>query len=1708
MAEETLKTLLRQRASTKAQVTRLFHGLEENVDTLNLPELEIRQRKLEEYYQKYFTIQDQIEGSETAQDLDPVADFEKLYFKCADLIGTSLARLRNRPSIQAQTTSNASTPITNAANILPKIHIKQFDGNFIEWQGFYDTFRTLVHDNDSIPIIHKFHLLKSYLIGNAANVTDSLSASEDNYFVAWELVKKRFDQPRKIIQGHIRALFELPEVVKDKPSSLRVLAEGAEMHINALNSLNQPTNWDEMIIYIISSKLDKQTRTSWERTIEDGVMPKYKELLSFLNKYARDDEPVKLITHTKDNFTRRYTDRNFKSVNRVNTYVSTKPAVSCPVCKQPHYINQCQEFLKQSPRDRYKTVKSLNHCINCLHSNHSFTQCRASTCRKCGKKHHTLLHLENHSFKNINENSNTTDPTSSQAVALIASSEFKNEVLLSTARLLILDKNNRIHECRVLLDPGSQRNFITERFAAYLRLPKDPLNIRASGIGRQENRIKYAVEAQINSANSKFKCKATFLTLPEITSPLPSRTFDKGILRIPENLVLADPLFNKSSNIDLLLGEYLYYKIVGTNRIRSNNDKVVLQDSELGWILSGEIDSVQTNTSCLNVQTLDEQLEKFWELDQYPNAKIMSPQDQRCEEFFKQTTHRNENGRYVVRLPFNDKKHQLGNSYKSALNRFYSLERRLQANEHLRSQYIEFLNEYETLGHMVEIENSDCTDVGYYLPHHAVVKTDSLTTKVRVVFDASAKSDTGISLNDVLMIGPTIQEDVFSLIARFRKHTYVLTADIEKMFRQILVHPDDAVYQKILWRKNPKDRLKTYLLNTITYGTAPAPFLSIRCLQQLADDEASNYPLAARAIKTDFYMDDLLTGTSSLAEALRLRDQLIQILKRGGMTLRQWASNEPSLLTGFQADLSDQYLSLDPHAIKKTLGVYWHPREDKLRYKVAVDSETQNTKRQILSKIAQLFDPLGLVGPVLVKAKILMQQLWKCKTSWDDKVPTELLEIWNNYKVQLPDLINFEIPRQLLIENPIEIQLHGFCDASQIAYGACIYLRSIDSNNQVKINLVAAKSRVAPLKFLTIPRLELCAALLLANLYEIVSNALKITFHSVYFWSDSTIALHWLKSTPHSLKTFVANRVAKIQDLTDQGDWKHIVSADNPADCLSRGQYAKEFLSNQLWLNGPTWLSDKPSNWPIAPIPNIDIPEQRPVVNLCTRVDSTDFLQRLSSWAKIERVIAYCIRFLKNASHQESNKGPLSTRELRRSHDCLIRLIQRRHFASELHNLLRGIQVSKESKILNLSPFVDKEGIIRVGGRLKNSDITYGQKFPILLPRSDPITHLIIECEHQRQLHTGILGTLNAIRQRYWPIDGKNLTRHIIRKCIRCFKINPCSTVDYPMGNLPKDRVVATRPFQITGIDYCGPFSIKEKKYRNTKRIKVYVAVFICFVTKAVHLELVSELSTEAFIATLKRFFSRRGYANTLYSDNATNFVGAKNKLQEVQAFLESEQQQRGITEYLSTKGISWHFSPPRSPHFGGLWEAAVRTFKHHLYRTVGDALLTYELFNTYIIEIEAILNSRPLTPLSPDPNDLSALTPAHFLIGESLRTMPERDVSDITNNRLTVWEHIQKMKQHFWRRWYKEYLNELSIRSKWRKGSTVHLQPGTLVLLKEENLPPMRWSIGRIVETHPGEDEVIRVVTIKTASGVYRRSVKNICPLPIDKNVEQPTTI
>ncbi|XP_043491545.1 uncharacterized protein LOC122517187 [Polistes fuscatus] len=350
----------------------------------------------------------------------------------------------------------------------------------------------------------------------------------------------------------------------------------------------------------------------------------------------------------------------------------------------------------------------------------------------------------------------------------------------------------------------------------------------------------------------------------------------------------------------------------------------------------------------------------------------------------------------------------------------------------------------------------------------------------------------------------------------------------------------------------------------------------------------------------------------------------------------------------------------------------------------------------------------------------------------------------------------------------------------------------------------------------------------------------------------------------------------------------------------------------------------------------------------------------------------------------------------------------------------------------------------------------------------------------------GTQATLNAIHESFWPINGRSSVKRVIYKCIICRRLKP-TTPQYPMSDLPANRLLQNRPFLHTGVDFCGPLFIKEKQHRNHGRIKIYVAVFVCFSTKAVHLELVSDLTTEAFLADLHRFMARRGKCSDIYSDNATNFVGSANELE------------ARVSRSLANEGIKWHFIPPRSPHFGGLWEVAVKLFKHNLERIVGDTLLGYEALLTYVLEIEAILNSRPITPLSNDPNDLRALTPGHFLIGESLKSLPEDDYGDIPSGRLSQWQHVQQMKQHFWNRWNKEYLNEQTVRKKWHRGTTDDISPGTLVILREDNSPPFKWPLGRVTEVHKGSDGIARVVTVKTANGLLKRGIKSLSPLLYD---------
>ncbi|XP_076299583.1 uncharacterized protein LOC143218334 [Lasioglossum baleicum] len=1090
--DTALKSFKRVRTTIKGQITRVQTYVLETQD-LSIYDLEARIAKVKELVVAYEDVQANIENLDEESDHVSERDsFERSAFALQALLASHADRLRSvreatLPSRQAST-SIESTNCKPANKMLPKIQIPSFDGNLINWFSFYDTFKSLVHENVDLPNVQKFHYLKNSLRGEISSIVASLSASSENYLVAWDMLQKRCDRPRQLIQAHLKQLFDLPEIIRDTPANLRKLAEQAQVHVNALKGLNQPINsWDQILIFIIVKKVDKTTRRAWERKLENDELPTFQKFIDFINTQARGEEwESEKSNSPSDNDTSRVKSK------RSFSHLTTNKSVSCVICQEEHYVFACPKFLAMEVKDRLKSAQKSKLCLNCL---------------KVG--HNTV------SVQRASEDSKDTQvETDVTCKALMAVNN--SEVLLGTAQITIYDNNNKRHTCRVLVDGGSQSNYMTESLANLLQLKKERVNISSSGLSNLVTCAKYCVNAKIQSNINNFSSNLKFIALPTITGTLPTRAINHKELKIPRNVCLADPEFYKPGSIDILL---------------------------------------------------DNQIAKFWEVEELPKRIFLSDEEATCEEHYKQNTRRDQSGRYIVRLPFNEKRSLLGDSHKLALKRFYTLENKLIKNTVLYEQYKDFLAEYESLNHMSEV-SADDHNSGFYLPHHAVIKASSATTKVRVVFDASAKSSSGVSLNDTLLVGPTIQNTLFTTLIKFRTHICVLTADIEKMFRQVKVHEEDSYYQKILWRQSVEHPLKTYKLNTVTYGTACAPFLAIRCLKQLAEDDAKGFPLAARAFDQDFYVDDLLTGASDFNSALKLRNELIELAKLGGFNLRQWVSNDKNLVNDLDNNQENKSLGLDVSNTKKTLGIFWNPSEDNIIYETNLpDSKPRITKRLILSEIAQLFDPLGLLGPVIIQAKIIMQELWKTHCEWDEVVPQSIYYSWIRFRDQLRVLNQFSIRRPLLIKNHTDCQLHGFCDATT----------------------------------------------LLSKLVSEVMEALtQIKFSKIRLWTDSTIVLHWIKTSPHLLKTFVANRVSDLQASTDARDWFHVPTLDNPADYISRGQDPQHFLNNITWTSGPHWLSKEENCWPNLLLETIDIPEKRNLVSLVTVNEPNSILLNMS----------------------------------------------------------------------------------------------------------------------------------------------------------------------------------------------------------------------------------------------------------------------------------------------------------------------------------------------------------------------------------------------------------------------------------------------------------------------------------------------------------------
>ncbi|CAK1594261.1 unnamed protein product [Parnassius mnemosyne] len=1075
----------------------------------------------------------------------------------------------------------------------------------------------------------------------------------------------------------------------------------------------------------------------------------------------------------------------------------------------------------------------------------------------CKRRHHSLLHPEEEKADMGAAIKESVVCTSSEAKnsAIVSCLSMRKisgygQVLLATALVNAESKSGGNQIVRALLDQGSQACFITEAAAQLLQLKKSPIRATITGLGEDKAlTAKYVVTINLKSRiDSNYKIQVKAYVLKNITSYLPEQKIESIDWIGLQELCLADPKFNVSNKIDMLLGANVFSQILMDGVKRSPNGSLIAQNTTLGWIVSGivnessEIDKDNNKISVMHAQINEHDiLKQFWELEEQPRStkSMWSEEEQKCEEIFTSTTKRTTEGRYIVKLPFRDNQPRClgGGSRKIAVTKFKALEKRLSKDLELKKNYTEVINEYLQLGHMRRLrKDNNKINEAVYLPHHAVVRKDKTTTKVRVVFNASSKNNYGVSLNETLMIGPTLQADLRHLVMRWRIDPIVLVADVIKMYRQVRVAEDNTKFQRIVWRENPESEIEDFELLTVTFGIASAPYLAVRVLNQISLDEGKNFPLAAPRVLQAFYMDDLMTGCCDVKEGLEVYKQMTDLLARGGFKLQKWNSNNEELLS--QISINEKLADMNEEDT---------PNKDMLK----------------------------------------------------------------EYKQR----------REMQEGNIQDIQ-----------------------------------------------------------------NILK------------------LKET-ESLK-------------------------DN-----------KE-------------------------------------------------IEKFSSLQRLLRVIAYCRRFNRKNKCTE-RKSYLTKTEIDHALMCCIKKVQKEEFGEEYLQLKEKGLLSKSSKLKSLCPYLDNNDIMRVSGRLQNSQLPAQTKYPIILPHSAYFTKLVISEAHQNTLHGGVQLMVNYLRTMYWIIGVKNLAKQHVRRCVTCVRQN--AKVQNPfMGSLPAVRCTPARAFLHSGVDYAGPINIRTTKGRGHHSHKGYICLFICMSTRAIHLEAVNDMSTQAFLAAFRRFVARRGHCTQIWSDNGTTFVGASRELEQLKTNKE------GLATYLESHGTEWHFIPPHAPNFGGLWEAGVKSTKLHLKRVIGESTLTFEEMSTLLSQIEACLNSRPITVDSSDPSDPLPLTPGHFLIGGPLIAVPEfNDYLESNISSLKRWQFIQQMLQHFWRRWSQEYLSNLMNRYKW---SSREPEPniGDVVLVKEDNLPPSRWLMGRIVEKHPGIDNVTRVVTIRTKSSFIKRPTSKLCVLPV----------
>lgn len=1159
--------------------------------------------------------------------------------------------------------------------------------------------------------------------------------------------------------------------------------------------------------------------------------------------------PSKQSTNTRSN--KRTNADGFQGTHQAEVNKELKHCKSCDDIG--HVASECEKFKELSVAKRWHTVRRRFMCVCCL-GKHVLRNCGVMTIcgiDGCTQPHHKLLHSANGEYDNADTTDTKGKPSTSKSTQHHQEISSNDESLsvaqaeepVSERVLVHTHKGSKFQIVPVYLSNGDDKSIKTYAFldsGSEITIVEDKL-MKKLGISGPVEGLKLKWSNQCSRSEPKSQRVQIYVTgMDQRETHIIKNARTVQLLELPLQSIETEHIerFKHLRGIpleeytdarpEILIGLDNHFLMSPLEVVEGSRSEPIAIKTRLGWTIFGnstgnELNDAYINSHRVEPNDLHSLVEDFFSMESIgiknPTKQIESNEDARARKILEATIKQEIDGKYEVGLLWKTNEVNLPESRAMARCRLQCFERKLSKDPQLRIRVNKLLQEYHDMGYLEKLDDDQIhkiTSRTWYLPLF-VVTNPNKPGKERIVWDAAATVN-GESLNSQLLTGPDLNANLVSVLYKFRERLFALGGDIQQMFHQIRIRNTDQDSQRCLWREDTDKPICTSRMTVATFGAACSPSIAQFVKNFHANKYILKFPRAVDAITHRHYVDDYVDSFDTWEEGKKVAEQVAQIHIEGGFYIRSFVSNEPRMISRLPHDekiLERPIEQFEPST--KVLGMWWDTRDDVLRYRINEDRIGRGllngvevpTKREVLRTVMMTFDPLGLLGFFTLKGKLVVKAIWRTQVEWDDMIQKDEMQLWLDWIDDLKKVSLYEIRRCYFTEaNAKEFELHIFVDAGENAAAAVAYVVGCFPGKRETM-IVASKTKVAPNKCVSIPRMELQAAVIGTRLSTHVKETHSINFVRCTLWTDSRNVMCWIRS-PKRFKVFVAHRISEIRETTNPSDWRYIPTKMNPADHATKWKNQTD-QAPLYWFTGPEFLSQNEKAWPEEPtnLPEIteDILEIRCNVQLFDQTTSAcPDVTRFSSWNRFLRTLARVLRIMYR------KKGPVnvSTQEMKDAETYVFREVQMIEFEKDYQQLKEGKPIMRGSRLQRLSPFLDPEGVMRLKSRLQEAEyLSYNQRNPIILPNKHPLTRLIVHHMHEKYWHANYNTVLNELRQLYIIPNVRTILKSVRATCQTC-KIRRARPEVPEMSVLPRSRLAARiRPFTYVGVDCFGPILVK-----------------------------------------------------------------------------------------------------------------------------------------------------------------------------------------------------------------------------------------------------------------------------------------------------------